>query len=101
MVGLTRPTVSIVMEGFNEAGGRGTALEILAGLKAQRFPLQQVEIVLIGTAAQAAAWRELSTSPAPFAAIEVAVDDGAHRTDGAHYYWLKDQGARLATGEII
>jgi glycosyltransferase involved in cell wall biosynthesis len=91
----SRPLVSIVVEGYNESRSFGTAHNTIEALKRQDFPLERVEIILVGNAAEGAEWRRSYTSPAPFAAIKIVEDEGAQ------YYALKNKGAQEAAGDII
>lgn len=90
------PLVSVVIEGFNESQEQGFADNTMAALKLQDYPLDRVEIILVGSRAQSAEWQEsYCNDPAPFLSVKtVAADD-------ALYYRLKNLGAQQATGEII
>ena len=90
-----RPTISIVLEGFNETRERGTADNTLEALRRQDFPLGEVELILVGTAEQSEEWASLCHDPRPFRAVKVLA------AEGANYYMMKNRGAAMATGEII
>ena len=90
-----RPLVSIIIEGYNESRSYGTADNTMEALKRQDFPLEQVEVILVGNAQAVREWRESHASAAPFGAIKTV------EGDGAHYYALKNKGAESATGDII
>jgi glycosyltransferase involved in cell wall biosynthesis len=90
-----RPRVSVVIEGYNESLDLGSADDTIAGLLQQDFPLDQVEVVLVGSPAQIAAWRaRWGSSTAFFRVVAVAAE-------GAHYYALKNEGVRHASAEIL
>ncbi|MGH9722841.1 MAG: glycosyltransferase [Bryobacteraceae bacterium] len=88
------PTISVVIEGYNESIGQGRGEAALEALRQQDFPLNTVEVILAGSCAQARAWRNLERDPA-FHSIR------AIGADGGHYYELKNLGAEAASGEII
>ncbi len=92
---MNRPTISIVLEGFNEIRERGTANRTIEALRRQDFPLDQVELIVVGTSEQAGEFAALAQDPSPFAAVRLIP------ADGATYYMLKNRGAALAEGEII
>lgn len=89
------PAVSVIVEGYNEARALGSATKTTRALCRQAYPLDQVELVLIGSQEQVWAWEAEFPDPAPFAAVRTLV------ADGAHYYDLKNRGAALARGEIL
>jgi len=92
---IRRPTISIVLEGFNESRERGTSDNTIGALRQQDFPLGEVELILVGSAHQTEEWAPLCENPQPFCAVK------AIAADGATYYELKNKGASEATGEII
>ena len=81
-----RPRVSVVIEGYNESLDLGSARDTLVALGRQDFPLGEVEVILVGSEAQAEAWRAAWTDPAPFGRVL------ALAAEGAHYYALKNEG---------
>ncbi len=89
------PIVSIVLEGYNQSRGLGEADDTLDALKQQDYPLDHLEIILVGSHDQVEAWENAYRDAAPFKAIKTVA------CDGAHYYQLKNEGANLATGDII
>jgi glycosyltransferase involved in cell wall biosynthesis len=89
------PLVSVVVEGYNEMRAFGTADATLAALARQEFPLDRVEVVLVGAAEQLRQWAARAADPRPFARIELV--DAA----GAHYLEMKNLGARRAGGAIV
>ena len=64
-------------------------------MRAQDYPLEKVEILLVGSPAQAKEWEPLALTPSPFAAIN------AIAAPGQSYYMLKNRGAACAAGEIL
>jgi glycosyltransferase involved in cell wall biosynthesis len=92
----TRPLVSIVVEGYNESRELGKAVNTLDALAEQQgCPLDQVEIVLVGSPEQIEAWSTAPASRHPFFGVKtVPIED-------AHYLELKNAGADAASGQII
>lgn len=90
-----KPTVSVVVEGYNESQDQGSADNTMQALAQQDYPLDRVEVILVGSATQAEEWKRYSDNPAPFAAVKTVGEDGAL------YYQLKNMGAKAATHEII
>lgn len=90
-----KPPVSVIVEGYNESLSLGSINDTMEGLKKQNFPLDQVEVVLVGSAMQANEWRKMYPSELPFFSVKTV------EADGAHYFELKNKGARVASGEIL
>ncbi|WP_017715771.1 glycosyltransferase [Kamptonema formosum] len=91
----SKPLVSVVVEGYNESRELGTAAATMDALKQQDFPLERVEVVLVGSLAQTEEWKRLYSSGTPFLSVRTV------EIDGANYYELKNLGAEIACGEII
>lgn len=91
----SRPRVSVVIEGYNESRALGSADEVMTALLRQDFALGDVEVILVGSREQAAAWRARWGAGTPFARV-LAVE-----ADGAHYYALKNEGARHAQADVL
>jgi glycosyltransferase involved in cell wall biosynthesis len=89
------PVVSVVIEGYNESLSLGSVAETMDGLRRQDFPLGEVEVILVGSEGQAEAWAHEYADPAPFRSVRTL------SRPGAHYYELKNEGARAASGEIV
>lgn len=90
-----RPLVSIVLEGYTEPRTNGSVIDAMEELSRQDFPLDQVEVILVGSSEQVNQWRNLFprwTSTFPVKAVEA---------NNAHYYELKNSGAQMASGEIL
>jgi GT2 family glycosyltransferase len=89
-----KPVVSVVIEGYNEYLAFDD-VDTWAGLEAQRYPLDRVEVILVGSAAQAARWTERFADEKRFFRVKaVAVDD-------PWYFEMKNQGVREASGDIV
>ncbi len=89
------PRVSVVVEGYNESLDLGSVEEVMEGLRSQRFPLGEVEVLLVGSRDQCAHWSERVGAPQPFRSIRTV------EAEGQHYYALKNRGADAAGGEIV
>jgi glycosyltransferase involved in cell wall biosynthesis len=89
------PRVSVVIEGYNESRDLGSADDAMAALLRQEFPLHAIEVILVGSAAQVAAWQARWGEGTPFHRV-LAVP-----ADGAHYYALKNEGVRHATADVL
>jgi glycosyltransferase involved in cell wall biosynthesis len=90
-----RPLISVILEGYNESKLLGVAEETMTALNRQNFPLDQVEVVLVGSSAQTNEWKQRYSVGTPFSSVKMVA------LDGAHYYQLKNAGAEMASGEII
>lgn len=82
-----KPLVSVVLDGYNETRSLGTAKNTMEALRRQDFPLDQVEVILVGSAAQINGWREIYSDGKPFLCVKTIA------AEGAHYYELKNRGA--------
>jgi glycosyltransferase involved in cell wall biosynthesis len=89
------PLVSIIVDGYNESRGLGKASDTLEALQGQTFPMNKVELVLIGTSEQVKNWEGITMAKQPFGWLKVVT------LDGAHYLELKNHGAECASGSII
>src|SRR4051794_20297063 len=89
------PRVSVIVEGYNESIDLGAIDSTVEALRRQCFPLGDVEVILLGTTGQVAAWRERLAGEHTFHGVQyIAADD-------CHYFELKNMGADTAAGEII
>lgn len=93
--GAMRPRASVVVEGYNESLSLGSVVDTMDGLAKQDFPLNQVEILLVGSVVQAEEWDHVYSKGTPFLRVRTVA------AAGAHYYELKNQGAAIAAGDII
>jgi glycosyltransferase involved in cell wall biosynthesis len=90
----SKPAISVIVEGYNDSLNLGSALETVNSLARQKWPMQQVEIILAGSPRQAAHWKEFLAGENRFFAVKVIGAD-------AHYYRLKNLGAEAAGGDIL
>ena len=91
-----RPVISVIVEGYNESSALGTVADAIDGLKRQDFPLNQVELILVGSSAQCSGWNKMyAREGLPFFRVRTVC------ADGAHYYELKNRGAINSSGQIL
>ena len=90
-----KPVVSIIVEGYNESRDLGKAVNTIEALRQQDFPAHQVEIILMGSAAQVKEWRALYEQSTPFWGIQPV------EAEGLSYLQLKTRGAQFASAEIL
>jgi glycosyltransferase involved in cell wall biosynthesis len=90
----SRPAISVIIEGYNDSLHLGSALETVENIAKQEFPLEQVEIILVGSREQAALWKDSLARENRFFAVKTI-------GKSAHYYRLKNLGADAANGEIL
>ncbi len=90
-----KPVVSIIVEGYNESRNLGKAVNTLEALTQQDFPLDQVEVILMGNPEQVAEWTERYADGAPFWRIHPV------EAKGLSYLRLKNRGAEEATADIL
>ncbi len=92
---LDKPVVSIIVEGYNESRDLGKAVNTIEALQQQDFPLDQIEIILMGSPAQVKEWNALYAKGTPFWGIR------AVEVTGLSYLQLKTHGARFASADIL
>jgi len=92
---LDKPVVSVIVEGYNESRDLGKAINTLEALKEQDFPVNQVEVILMGSPTQVKAWKERYASGTPFWGLQVV------EAEGLTYLQLKNRGAQFASGVIL
>ena len=90
-----KPVVSVIVEGYNESRDLGKAVNTIEALQHQDFPVDQVEIILMGSVAQVRDWNILYAQGTPFWGIQ------AVEADGLSYLQLKNRGAEFASAEIL
>jgi len=86
--------ISVVIEAYNEASGLGTVGDTMEALALQDYPLDQINVILVGSARQAEEWQQLGKAM-PFASVRSVV------CDGGNYYSFKNAGARASNDDII
>ncbi len=90
--------VSIVVEAYNEeANALAPPDETLQALLKQDFPLEQVELILIGSEQQIAHWRETYADWPRFQRVRML----SVEPENSHYWHLKNKAAEYAEGEIV
>jgi glycosyltransferase involved in cell wall biosynthesis len=92
---VNRPVISVVVEGYNETRDLGTADDTIAALSVQDFPVDQIEVILVGSTEQTRHWEKTYAHKAQFHSVKVVAKDALH------YYELKNEGAEIAAGDII
>lgn len=92
---IKKPVISVILEGYNETRDLGIVQETMEALRQQDFPLNQVEVILVGSSTQSQEWEKLYSSDTDFCSIKTV------EFDDAHYYQLKNGGAQIALGEIL
>ena len=92
---LSPSAISIVVEGYNESRDLGTVTDTLNALEQQDFPIERMEVIIVGSCEQAVHWREQYSTDTRFHCVKVAAKDSAN------YYELKNGGAEIATSDII
>jgi hypothetical protein len=93
-----RPLVSVVLEGYNEEATALSRLpDTVGALLQQDFPLDRVELVMLGSPQQTAYWKTLNPGGQSFFQIKMI----PVKPEDCHYWTLKNIGASFADGEII
>jgi glycosyltransferase involved in cell wall biosynthesis len=91
-----QPIVSVVVEGYNEMALATSVTDVLDGLTEQDYPLELIELILVGTdEAQLGRWEKLKPTARSFRRV-VVVD-----AEGDLYYLLKNRGADAASGDVV
>lgn len=89
--------VSVVIEAYNEEqNDLGEHPEVIESLLRQDFPLDKVELVLVGGQAQLAEWKK-APSWNRFGNVRIVAMEKSH----THYWEQKNFGAQAAEGEIV
>ena len=89
-----QPTLSVIVEGYNETRNLGEVEDTYQALLKQDFPLNEIELLLCGTPDQAEHWRTIYAD-SPF------YDVKALGLENMHYFVLKNAGHKAASGRII
>ena len=90
-----RPFVSVVIEGYNQSRDLGVADATLAALKAQDYPLDRVEVLLVGSTEQVEQWKTRFAPETRFNAMHFIP------FEELRYYEFKNAGTKAANGDII
>ncbi len=90
-----KPLISVIVEGYNDSLQLGTVDAVVNALREQDFETKNIEVILVGSEAQATGWKELFVDEKSFFNVKCVGDDALH------YYQLKNIGAANATSEIL
>jgi hypothetical protein len=87
--------ISVIVEGYNSRQKLGEVSDLVGALIPQETGVSDVELVFVGSGTQLEGWRQSRPEEGGFAAVRYveALD--------AHYYELKNLGARAARGSIL
>jgi hypothetical protein len=93
-----KPLVSVVVEGYNEEATALSSLpETVGALLQQDFPLDRVELVLLGSPQQVKHWKTLNPGGQSFLQVQMIPVN----PEDCHYWKLKNIGGGYAEGEIV
>ncbi len=93
-----KPLISVVIEAYNEENNAlAPHQETLDALLGQEFPLEQVELVLIGSARQIAEWERQHPAWPPLAGVKFVIAEAGE----SHYWQLKNRGAQAASADLL
>jgi hypothetical protein len=93
-----KPLVSIVIEGYNEEfNGLAPFPDTVSALLSQDFPLDKVELLLLGSAPQVEHWKALDPGGNSFHRVKLIPVD----PENSHYWQLKNFGGEICEGEIV
>jgi hypothetical protein len=93
-----KPIVSVVIEGYNEEATALSRLpDTVGALLQQDFPLDQVELIMLGSPQQIEFWKTLNPGGQSFFSVKMIPVS----PDDCHYWRLKNIGATFAEGEIV
>ncbi len=92
-----KPCVSVIIEAYNEEHNwLAFHSSTVDALLKQDFPLEQVELIFIGTALQIGEIDESDSRWRRFSRVRVVAAEG-----DTHYWQLKNRAAQLTAGEIV
>ncbi len=93
-----KPLVSIIVEAYNEEhNALAFHSDTVDALLEQGFPLDQVELIFIGTPGQIEDIDKLHPEWQAFSQVRLVTAD----LEDVHYWQLKNKAAKLAEGEIV
>jgi len=93
-----KPLVTVVVEGYNEEfNGLAPLPDTVAALLQQDFPLDQVEVLLMGSAQQIEHWKTLTPGAQSFFQVRMIPVN----PENCHYWQLKNLGGELGEGQIV
>jgi glycosyltransferase involved in cell wall biosynthesis len=93
-----KPVVSIVVEAYNEeVNALAPPEDTLQALLAQDFPLEEAELILIGSDRQIKHWREIYAEWPRFLRVKLLPVD----PENSYYWQLKNKAAEYAEGDIL
>lgn len=93
-----KPVVSIVVEAYNEeANALVPPDDTIQALLEQDFPLEQAEVILIGSQRQIAEWQGAYADLPRFQRVRLLPVD----PENSYYWQLKNRAAEYAEGEIL
>jgi len=93
-----KPLISIVIEAYNEENNAlAPPADTLNALRKQGFPLEQVELVLLGSPQQIECWDGLNVADGGFGRVRLVPVSPTE----CHYWQLKNKGAEAAEGEFL
>src|SRR5271154_2351094 len=93
-----KPIVSVVIEGYNEEANALAPLDdTIRALVKQKFPLEQAELILIGSREQIALWKSAYADLPRFQRVKML----SAEPENSHYWQLKNTGVESAEGETV
>ena len=93
-----KPLVSVIVEAYNEeANALAPPEETFQALLKQDFPLEQTELIVLGSAQQIAHWKVAYAELPRFQRVQMLSAPPEH----SHYWQLKNKGVELAEGDIV
>lgn len=93
-----KPLISVVVEAYNEENNAlAPPADTLDALCRQDFPLEHVELVLIGSPQQVECWKDLGAASRKFGQVRLVPVSPAEN----HYWQLKNRGAEAAEGQFV
>jgi glycosyl transferase family 2 len=93
-----QPAVSVVVEAYNEeANALAAPDDTFQALLKQDFPLEEVELILIGSERQIAHWQDLYEHWPRLHRVKLLAAQPEH----SHYWELKNKAVECAEGEIL